>query len=101
MTTEQLGKIKSKQRSKPGMTEEEKWFEIYWTLFPGASLDPVLSPCRIWLHLYLFRFNWLMHLQTMSMAAIGPLRQRRRAATAVLSLFMTSRNFSGPGCPSI
>src|SRR5437773_8203159 len=44
VTTDQLKKLKSRKKSSPDQSTEERWMEMYQIIFPG-ELKPS-SPCR-------------------------------------------------------
>lgn len=44
-TTE--AKLKVRKKNCPGMTDEQRWRDIYMILFPEANPNAVPSPCKL------------------------------------------------------
>jgi len=45
-TKEQEKRLRSRKKSRPNMTEEERWTEIYMILFPEDETGTLPSPCK-------------------------------------------------------
>ena len=47
-TPDQEKMLRSRRKSNPDITEEEKWFKMYKILFPADDIHGIISPCEFY-----------------------------------------------------